>query len=190
MEINFDIPIVLTGLLVFLARVADVSLGTMRTISIVHGRSKTAFLLGFLEVSLWLIVITAVLNRIADQPILAIFYALGFSAGNVVGIFVEKRIGYGNIVMVVISPLKGQAMAAEIRSAGFMATLMKGEGKSGPVTILYVVCRRKNLNVITAIVKSIDSDAFYTAEHADNVSKLAYPILPPPTGWRSILKRK
>jgi uncharacterized protein YebE (UPF0316 family) len=190
MGTGIDFPIILTGMLVFLARIADVSLGTMRTISIVYGRTKTAFLLGFLEVSLWLVVITAVLNKITTQPILGIFYALGFSAGNVVGILVEKKIGYGNIALVVISPLKGRQMADEIRGAGFMATVMQGEGKSGPVTVLYVVCRRKNLNDIISIVKSVDTEAFFIAEHADNVSKLAYPILPPPTGWRSILKRK
>jgi len=94
---GMDLSTLLTGILVFLARVADVSMGTMRTISIVRGRTKTAFVLGFVEISLWLVVIAAVLASISSRPILGIFYALGFSTGNVAGILLERRIAFGQV---------------------------------------------------------------------------------------------
>lgn len=190
MNILFDLPTLLTGFLIFFARVADVSMGTMRTIFIVQGRSKLAFLLGFIEVSMWLVVISAVIHRIVDKPILGFFYALGFSTGNVVGILIEKRIAFGNIMLRIITPRAGKAMAEKVRNAGFGVTTFQGEGLSGAVTMLFVVCRRRDLSEVIQIAKGIDPDAFYATEQAGTVSKLYNPFIHPQTGWKAIFKRK
>ena len=50
MKTLLDTETLLTGIFIFLARVADVTLGTVRTMSIVQGRTKMAFLLGFVEI--------------------------------------------------------------------------------------------------------------------------------------------
>ena len=96
MWLSLDLNTFLLGVLVFSSRVVDVSLGTMRTICIVQGRSKTAFVLGFFEVTLWLLVLSSVMNEILLRPVLMVFYALGFSTGNVVGIRLERKIGFGH----------------------------------------------------------------------------------------------
>ena len=92
MGLGLDLTTIITGILLFFARVVDVSMGTIRTISIVHGRTKMAFFLGFLEIGMWLAVISAVVSKIYERPILGIFYALGFSTGSVVGILIEKKL--------------------------------------------------------------------------------------------------
>ena len=91
----FDVMVFITGMMIFLARVIDVSLGTMRTLSTIQGRTQLAFLLGLTEVSIWLFVISAVVRSIPDRPILGLFYALGFATGNVVGILLERKIAFG-----------------------------------------------------------------------------------------------
>jgi uncharacterized protein YebE (UPF0316 family) len=187
---GFDCPTMLLGLVIFLARVTDVSMGTMRTISIVQGRTKIAFLLGFVEVSMWLVIISTVIHRIAEQPILGVFYALGFSTGNVVGIILEKGIAFGHIILRLISTESGNEMAEKIRESGHAVTTFQGEGLSGPVTMLYVVCRRKEQNDIVQIVRSVEPDAFYTVDQAGSVSRIYRPFLPQPTGWRAIFKKK
>jgi uncharacterized protein YebE (UPF0316 family) len=190
MEFGMDLGTLLTGILVFAARVTDVTLGTVRTISIVHGRTKIAFFLGFIEVSLWLIVIATILPRVLDRPILGVFYALGFSMGNVVGIFMEKKMAFGNIVLRIISLHNGPQMADKIRGMGYGVTTFAGEGLTGPVLQLNIVCRRKNLKEILNIVKDLDADAFFLTEPAENVSKLYRPVLAGATGWRAIFKKK
>lgn len=189
MHIGLDPGTLLIGILVFFARIGDVSLGTMRTIAIVHGRTKEAFFLGFVEVSIWLAVISTVVKLVMSKPVLGIFYALGFSTGNVVGIVLERRIALRYIVLRVISG-KGRKMAEVIRESGYAVTTFQGEGKSGPVTELYVVCRRRDLNEILPIVKSVEFDAFYITEQAGSVSKIYRPSMQPLTGWRAILKKK
>jgi uncharacterized protein YebE (UPF0316 family) len=190
LDIGLDAATLLTGLLVFLARVADVSMGTMRTISIVRGRTTLAFILGFVEVSIWLMVIAAVLRQIASKPILGIFYALGFSMGNVVGILLERRIAFGNIVLRVISPRQGAEMAAEIRAAGYAVTTFNGQGQQGPVTLLYIVCRRRDLKQISAIIHRVEPGAFQLTEQAGDVSRVYYPTHNVTSGWRAVLKRR
>lgn len=190
MAYGLDVTTLLTGLAIFGARVADVSMGTMRTISIVQGRTRTAFLLGFVEVSLWLVVISTVVKQIGDRPVLGFFYAFGFSTGNVVGILLERRLAFGHIVLRVISHRFGASMADQIRQAGFAATTFIGEGRSGPVTLIYVACRRRDLKQIIPIVKAIDPSAFYLTEPAGTVSKMISPGMQTPTGWRAIFKKK
>jgi uncharacterized protein YebE (UPF0316 family) len=179
-----------TGVLVFLVRIVDVSLGTIRTISTVQGRTRTAFLLGFIEVSMWLGVIAAIVNRVAAKPILGVFYALGFSTGNVVGILIERRLAFGHTVLRVFTPEKGTELAAALREAGHPVTSFEGAGGSGPVTEVCVVCWRRDLPRVLAIMGDVVPDAFYVTEPVGIVRSFRRPTMQPPTGWRAVLKKK
>jgi uncharacterized protein YebE (UPF0316 family) len=190
MESYFSIAIILTGIAIFLARIVDVSLGTLRTISIIQGRTRVAFWLGFGEIIIWLWVISTVIPKIREIPVLAIFYAFGFASGNLVGIRLEKRLAFGHIIIRVISKDHHKKMADTIRRAGYAVTIFQGEGMSGPVFELYIVCRRKCLREIVGMIKAIEPDAFYTTEQAGEVSRLYRPFMTPVTGWRAILKKK
>ena len=180
----------LIGLLIFAARVTDVAMGTIRTISIVQGRTKAAFFLGFTEITLWLMVISTVLNKIQDSPLLALFYAAGFATGNVVGIRMERRLGIGNLIVRFISCEKGREIASQLRAEGYPVTTFQGEGLTGPVLENYVVCRRKDFKSIVESVRLIEPDAFYISESAAAVSRLYRPFMAQPTGWRAVLKKR
>lgn len=160
----FDVMILITGLMIFLARVIDVSLGTMRTLSTIQGRTQLAFLLGLTEVSIWLFVISAVVRSISDSPILGLFYALGFATGNVVGILLERKIAFGHVNLRIITTKNGQAMASKVRETGYPVTCFTGEGLSGPVTELYILCRRRDLNHVVQVAQEIEQDVFFVTE--------------------------
>ena len=178
------------GILVFFARIFDVSIGTLRTVFIVRGKPQFAFFLGFVEISMWLLVLSTVLDKVMQFPILALFYALGFSTGNVVGIMLERKLAFGVINLRVITPYHGQEMATEIREQGFPVTTVDGKGAKGDVTLLYIVCQRKQLPKILPIIKEIDPNAFYITEQAGYVSRLHQYTLVPKTGWRAVFKKK
>jgi uncharacterized protein YebE (UPF0316 family) len=188
--LGLDLYTLLTGILVFLIRIVDVSLGTIRTISTVQGRTRTAFLLGFVEVSMWLAVIAAIVNRVAEKPVLGIFYALGFSTGNVVGILIERRLAFGHTVLRVFTTREGARLADEMRKAGHPATCFEGSGASGPVTEVVLVSRRKDLPQVLEIVGEVVPDAFYVTEPVGSIRTTRRPTMQPPTGWRAVLKRK
>jgi uncharacterized protein YebE (UPF0316 family) len=190
MLLDFNLPILLTGLLIFILRVGDVSLGTLRTISIVQGRTSRAFMLGFVEVSMWLVVMSTVLSQVASKPILGAFFALGFSTGNVVGILVEKQLIRGHLAVRVLTAHHADAISASLRAMGLRVTILWGDDGDGPVGLLYIICDRKQLRQVVARVKAQDPDAMCTAEQAGLVGQVVRPMMQPTTGWRSAFKRK
>jgi len=180
----------LLGIFVFLARIVDVSVGTLRTISIIQGRTKIAFFLAFIETSVWLLVLSAVLPKVMESPLLGFFYAFGFATGNVVGILVEKRLAMGYTNFRVITTKYAKEITNSLREKGFAVTNFEGQGKDGIVTEIYVAAERKDLSALVKIVKGIEPDAFYIAEQAGVVSKIRRPTMVPATGWRAVQKKK
>lgn len=178
------------GILVFAARVFDVSLGTLRTIAIVHGRTLMSFWLGFFEAGIWLAVVSTIVQTVSEQPALGVIYAFGFATGNLIGIKVEKFIAMGHLILRVISCSDPVSLASAMRQKGHTVTTFAGEGRAGPVTELYIVCRRRDLKSLLKIINTLDPKAFYVTEQAGAVSNIHRPIMQPVTGWRAILKKK
>jgi uncharacterized protein YebE (UPF0316 family) len=186
----FDLHILITGIIVFLARILDVSIGTVRTIVTVQGRTVIAFVLAIFEISIWIAVASEVINQIKDQPILIVFYAFGYATGNVVGIMVERKLAFGMVILKVITKVAGKSLARRLRELGQPVTVFEGEGMEGRVNELYVVCRRRDLKWLLPIVKEEDPIAFYVVEQARDISKVLKPIYTPVTGWRAVAKKK
>jgi len=154
----------LTGLAIFTARIFDVSIGTVRTIVTVQGRSVIAFILAVFEVTIWITVVSAVIHQVSELPVLIIFYSLGYATGNIVGILVERRLAFGMIILKVFSLKKGKEMAVAFRKAGQPVTIFAGEGMHEPVLELYLACRRRDLRWMIPKVYEIDESAFYVVE--------------------------
>jgi uncharacterized protein YebE (UPF0316 family) len=186
----FDPQILLTGIIIFFARICDVSIGTVRTIVTVQGRSTIAFFLAVFEIIIWVSVAGTVINQIGDKPLLVIFYAFGFATGNVVGIMVERKLAFGTTILRIITPTEGRAIASHLRQNGQPVTVFQGEGMHGPVNELYIACRRRDLKWILPEVLRIDPKLFYVIEQARDMSKVYRPIYSPLGGWRAINKRK
>lgn len=179
-----------TGILIFLARICDVSLGTVRTIVTVQGRGVVAFFLAIFEILIWISVISTVVQKVATQPILALFYALGFATGNLVGIAVERKIALGFMILRVFTRSAGATLTERLRAMGQPVTVFRGEGMRGPVDELYIACRRRNLNQILSIVNAEDPQAFYITEMARDVCRAIRPLSTECSGWRSVFKRR
>lgn len=177
------------GFVVFGARVVDVSLGTLRTISIVNGRTLLSFWLGFFESGIWLAVVSAIVQVVTQQPALGVIYAFGFATGNIVGIKLEKFIAMGHLTLRVSSGCKSSAIAQAMREKGLKVTSFLGEGHTGPVTELLVICRRRELKRLLATVINIDPHASCVTGQAGLVGNIR-PMMQPATGWRAVLKKK
>jgi len=167
--------VLLLGALIFLAEVAVLTLGTVRTMVTVLGESKAAFVLGCLEMMIWVFGTSAVMLKVGDEPFLGVCYALGFACGNVVGIMAEKKLALGNVVIRIISAWKGMDIGHAVRDKGFGITTVAGEGSEGPVTVQFVVCKRKDMKHVLAVAREVDPDLFYTFETAGGVSQVHSP---------------
>jgi len=185
-----ELPIGVLAVLVFFSRVLDVSIGTVRTIATVQGRIVLAFILGLFEVTIWLVVIATVVNTVLERPWLLVFYALGFSTGNVAGILIEQRLALGHTILRVFTGPHAQAVTDQLRAAGFRLTRFQGEGARGPVFELQVVCERKELTRALSIVQQINPDIFYLCETPTRVRRAGTASGMTINDWFGRFKRK
>ena len=186
----FEYHIIITGIVVFFARIADVSIGTVRTIVTVQGRTAIAFTLALFEVTIWLLVVSTVIHQVREQPLLIVFYTFGFATGNVVGIMVERKLAFGIIILKILTRQAGQQITDYLRRKGQPVTVFLGEGMNGPVSELYIACRRRDLKWILPEVKALDEQLFYVIEQARDISRVLRPIHSPIGGWRAVFKKK
>ncbi len=184
-----SIPVWVVGTAIFLLRIVDVSIGTIRTIAMVQGHRGFAVALGFAEVLVWILAVAQVVTRIDDTPWLAPFYAGGFATGVWVGMAIERRLALGRYVIRIISRTHSPAIVAALRGRGHVLATFAGETPEGPVNLLFVSARRPQVREVLDVARKIDPDVFVLVEAAMEWSENVYPA-PHTTGWRAVFKKK
>ena len=164
-------------LLIFVARIIDVSLGTLRIIFISRGQRYLAPILGFAEVFIWIVIVSQITKR-ADNVIAYLGYAAGFAAGNYIGMWIERQLAMGTMVVRTILQHGGEQAARLLHDAGYGVTTVSGQGFSGPVTLLYTVVQRKDLGEAIELIHRANPKAFLTVEEARSVQEGIFPHNP------------
>lgn len=155
--------IALTSILIFLMRVTDQTLGTLRIVMLVRGRRTLAGTLGFFESLIWVLAAGQVLTNL-DSPVKMVAFAGGFAAGTMLGGTVERWLALGDSLLQIVAPVESIPAAPALRDAGFGATVVNAEGQDGPVRITFTVVPRKRAQEAMRIVKSVNPDAYVTYE--------------------------
>jgi uncharacterized protein YebE (UPF0316 family) len=180
-------PVWALATLIFLLRVADVSLGTMRTIVVVHGRVRLSVALGFVEVLIWITAVSQVILRLRESPVLILAYAAGFAAGNAVGIVLERRLALGQCVVRMISR-EGEGVSRALSSLGRVRGVFRSETDSPSTQLVFATLARSDLPEAVRRVKAVDPEVFYVVDRFSQTNGRT--PLPRATGWRAILKMK
>lgn len=159
----------LLPLLIFLSRVIDVSLDTLRIVFISKGDKIIAPILGFFEVLIWLIAIAKIMQNL-DNVTCYIAYAAGFAAGNFIGLKIEERLALGIQIIRIMTQKDSNELINNLTEAGFRITSIEAEGKDGNVHIIYSVLERSKLNEITALINQFNPKAFYSVEDIRSIN--------------------
>ncbi len=157
-------------LLIMLARIVDVSLGTIKIIFISKGYKHLAPFLGFFEVLVWLLAITRIFQNL-DNWICYVAYALGFALGSFVGIKIEEKLALGVQLIRIITRKDASTLTQVLREGGYGVTSIQAEGSTGKVGILYSIVNRKNIENVVQVIHKHNPKAFYTIEDIRFVSK-------------------
>ncbi|TGM15462.1 DUF2179 domain-containing protein [Leptospira selangorensis] len=166
---NWAFDYLLLPLGIYLARMTDVSIGTVRIILISRERKILAAMLGFIEVLLWLIVITQIMRNLSNV-LCYIAYAGGFATGTFLGMVVEEKLALGHSLIRIIVPEKGEEIVQNLAQAGYRTTTLEAQGARGPVKVILSLLRRKEIPVVLGILKNTAPGAFYTIENARKTS--------------------
>ena len=161
--------------LICLARVLDVSIGTLRIIFVSKGLRLWAPILGFFEVSIWLIAISKVMENLTN-PINYIAYALGFSLGNYIGMFIEIRLALGMVVIRIITKKDSHDLVSALRSLRYSVTVADAEGNNGIVSVVFTVIKRSDIEKVRSLIGIYNPLAVYSIEDVRHASDPSFPM--------------
>ena len=154
---------VLMPLLIFLARMCDVTLGTLRNVFISKGLRHVVPVLGFFEVLIWLISIRQIMQHL-DNVMCYISFAGGFSMGTYIGLKIESRLALGVQVIRIITNQESRELVRALQKENIGITVIDGQGAKGPVKIIFTIAHRKDIVIIRELINIHNPQAFYTIE--------------------------
>lgn len=188
--VEFSIfPTVYVPAFIFIARILDVSIGTVRISFVARGFKLEAAFLGFIEILIWIIVIAQIIQNL-DNWMNYIAYAGGFASGVYIGMFIEERMKKG-VQLFRIIPLKGSEVLFEkLKESGFRVVAVDGVGRPGPVKIIFTIAKRSRWQELAGLIALYAPDSFYSAEDIRFTSELEENPIIKQDVWTRMLKFK
>lgn len=153
----------LLPVIIFFGRIVDVALGTLRIIFVSKGEKNKAPLIGFVEVFIWVVVISQILVR-ANDMVSYLSYAAGYAAGNYIGLLIEDRIAYGIVLCRIYTQKNGKELVQILNKMDVGATMTHGTGSTNEVDIIETVVGRKEFKKLVNTLNDFDNNIFYVVE--------------------------
>jgi len=161
-------------LLIFLARVFDVTLGTLRIIFTSRGMRNLAPVLGFIETFVWIVAVSSLVKH-AQNVAAYVGYAGGFAIGTFVGMFLENKLAMGTVTVRAIIKRDPKELIEALYKAGFGVTAVEGQGASGIVKIIYTTIKRQDLPVVIEVFHQMLPGAFLSVEEVRSTEQGVIP---------------
>jgi uncharacterized protein YebE (UPF0316 family) len=173
--------LVVIPVFIFLARICDVTIGTMRIIFVSRGMKMIAPVLGFVEILIWIVAIGQIFQNLPN-PLNYFAYAAGFAAGNYIGMLVEERLAMGLALIRIITQRDATNLIDYLRAAGYGVTVLDAQGKQGPGKVLFSVIKRKSIRDVEDAIHEFNPKAFYSIEDVRRAAEGTFPVtVPGPT---------
>jgi uncharacterized protein YebE (UPF0316 family) len=179
---------VILPVLIFLARILDQSIGTLRLIFISKGLKYIAPVIGFFEVIIWLLAIGQIMQHL-DNWLCYVAYGAGFAMGNFIGIRLEERISLGTVIIRVILSKESPELVESLKNQNFGLTLVDGEGAKGKVKLIFSIIRRKEIQGFVNTVHEYNPNAFYTIEDVKSSSEGVFKRIKQKSAFGSLAAR-
>ena len=150
---------------IFVFKIIEDALGTLRIIVVSNGKKKLGAALHFANAIVWVAVTGTVISNINKDPLKVVFFALGSLVGSYFGSFLEEKIALGtNIVMTETSNINAEKIKINLRK--YKITDIKQNNN----TLIMITCPRKKTNSIIELIKSYDDKCTITTEKVKSFS--------------------
>jgi uncharacterized protein YebE (UPF0316 family) len=162
---------VVLPLLIFFARICDVSLETIRVIYISKGIKYLAPIIAFFEIVIWLLAIEVVMNDLAN---IANFFAFafGFAFGTYIGLVIEEKLSIGMVIMRIITTEESnEAIISFMKEENYGVTCMDAKGSRGNVKMILSLVNRVDVPRIKAHIEKTNPQAFFSIEDVRYVNE-------------------
>ncbi len=165
----------LLPVLIFCARIVDVTLGTLRIVFLAHGRRSVAPLVGFVEVLIWIIAISQIMRNLTN-PLTYLAYAGGFAAGNYIGLLLEEKLALGRVAVRVFMKKDSEVLVEKLSQAGYGVTRLNGMGTQGAIEVIYTLIERKSLPEVVSLIHQVNPKTFFAVEEIRSAAQGVFPI--------------
>jgi uncharacterized protein YebE (UPF0316 family) len=154
--------------LIFLARLIDVTLATLRHILVFRGARKLVPALGFVEVLVWLVAMTQVINNLTNVASY-LAWAAGFSAGTWVGMVLEGKLAFGHQLVRIVTSSDATELVRRLRQHHYGVTVVSASGGNGPVEVILIAVARSRSGHLADAIRRFDPTLFFTIEDVRGV---------------------
>lgn len=165
---------VIVPLMIFCARVCDMSLDTIRVIFVSKGIKYLPPIIGFVEVIIWLVAIGQVMNNLTNV-VCYLAYGAGFATGTFVGMAIEEKLSLGLTSVRIITKEDPAELMQFLRQHNYGVTSIDGEGGTGKVKMVFTIIKRQDLAHVVSIIKQFHPNAFYSVEEVKSVAEGVFP---------------
>jgi uncharacterized protein YebE (UPF0316 family) len=162
-------------LLIFCARIIDVSIGTIRIIFVSKGNKAIAPILGFFEVLIWLLAISRIIVNL-DNILCYIGFAAGFATGNYVGMIIEEKLAYGINIIRIITNQSATKLINALNMRGFGSTIIDAMGAKEKVNVIYSIVKRQDVPEVINLIETHNPKAFFSIEDVRFVKHGLFPV--------------
>jgi uncharacterized protein YebE (UPF0316 family) len=166
---------VVMPILIFLARVSDVTLGTFRIVFTSRGKRSIAPLFGFVEVFIWIVAISQLMRNV-NNIATYVGYAAGFATGTYIGLLLEDKLAIGTLIVRIILKKDSTELIRQLHEAGYGVTKVDAQGSSGKVSLIYTVVKRRDLHEVVDVIHSLHPKAFLSIEEVRSTQEGIFPI--------------
>jgi len=170
---SFNLDILIWALIIFVAIMVQVLVGTVRLIVMVKGKKTLSIIIGFFESAISITITITIISNVIKAGInvfMILFYSLGFALGLFLGMLISKKISKDMLSINIITKLAEVKIEDILRESGFGVTGFTGSGRDGELKILNIVCAKNNLDKLKNIVEKTDPKAMLTSHTLENLS--------------------
>jgi len=161
---------VLLPVLIFMARILDVSIGTIRVVFIMQGNKRLAPVIGFLESFIWLVAVSQIIKNV-DNLVSYVAFAAGFATGTYIGLIIEEKLAIGTVLIRIITKKAATELIRYLEENNIYCTNVPAEGRYGKVNVLFSVIKRERQHLILSGIQTFNPNAFYTIETVKRASE-------------------
>ena len=171
-ELLATLPVAALCLIICAAKIVEISIQSLKTCMMVQGQRLKAAGLGFVECLLWGLVVAGVIGTLGDNPLLLVFYCIGYAAGLFIGSTIESKLALGTSNLELIaSDDSTEKITAYLEEQGKGYTVFAGHGSKDKMNMIFIVLPRKEVSkTLKAIRRVCDNKVFVVASE---VSKYA-----------------
>ena len=171
-EFLASIPPVLVCFIVCAAKIIEITIQSLKTCMMVKGQRLKAAGLGFIECTIWGLVISTIIGTLGDNLFLLLFYCVGYATGLFLGSTLESKIALGTSnLQLIANDENTQKIIEYLKNNSRGYTVFDGHGSTDKMNmILIVLPRREAMKTLRAIRALCQNNVFVVASE---VSKYA-----------------